>query len=300
MASKVSIIIASVNRSDQLEQTVESILQQSYLPCEIIISIPDATHVTAKTTEMAGVKVLLGPRGSCHQRNTALDNVSPDSRYVFFFDDDMELCRSYIEATVALMEGHPGVVVVVGEMILDAANRKWVSREEAIQLCQAGQKALDESRRQGAEFSVRKYGQTCNMAVRWSTAQAERFDENLPLYGWMEDLDYSHRLRRYGQVVICHNSLAVHLGWRGGRMSGKKMGYSQIVNPLYLWRKNRCLSLVTVIYRHWLWQIAANVVGSVLRDQDVDRPGRLIGNIVAVKDLMLGRAHPTLILSGRL
>jgi GT2 family glycosyltransferase len=297
MTPKVSIIIASINRSDQLEQTVESVLRQSYLPGEIIVSVPDKSHVTTATAQMPLVKVIFGPRGSCHQRNTALDSVSPDSRYVLFLDDDMELCGSYLGSIVKLMERHPEVVAVIGELMLD---RRRASREQAVRVCQARQKALDESGDQDVEFSVRKYGETCNLAVRWARAHAERFDENLPLYGWMEDLDYSHRLRKYGEIVLCHNSLAVHLGWKGGRMPGKKMGYSQIVNPLYLWRKNRFPSLTTVICRHWFRHIAANVVGSVIRDRDVDRPGLLIGNMVAVKDVMLGRAHPTLILSERL
>ena len=36
----------------------------------------------------------------------------------------------------------------------------------------------------------------CNMVVRYSTARKVRFDETLPLYAWLEDRDYSHRVTK--------------------------------------------------------------------------------------------------------
>jgi GT2 family glycosyltransferase len=296
--AKISVIIASVNRSEQLHLTIESILKQRYQPNEIIISVPDLAHVSPATREMCGVRVVLGSRGSCQQRNAALNSVLSDSDYVFFFDDDIELCASYIAVTVALMQRHPTLAVVLGTLIVDGANGQRVSREQAIECCRAAEGSMAGS--DEVKFASRPYGSACSMAVRWSWARTERFDENLPLYGWLEDLDYSYRLRQFGEVVICHNASAVHLGWRGGRVSGRKLGYSQIVNPLYLWRKNRCLPLLTIVYRHWFWHVVANIAGSVLQDSDVDRKGRLIGNVIALRDVIRGSAHPRLVLSERL
>lgn len=286
------MIIASAHRAEQLEQTVTSVLRQSCLPEEILVCVSDRNHVTASTFQYDKVTVLVGPKGSCHQRNTGLSNVSPGTDYVFFFDDDIELSLSYIEMTVALMERHRNVTVAVGAMLLDAANGQPVNRAEAVRLCRESDRTFS-SPDTRLTFSPRTSGSACAMAVRWSAAAQERFDENLPLYGWLEDLDYSYRVGAHGLVVQCHNSHAVHLGWRGGRVSGRALGYSQIVNPLYLWKKNRCLPLLKVLYRHWLWHFAANVSGVLSRDRDVDRLGRLVGNFRGLKSLLLGRLDPS-------
>ena len=75
------------------------------------------------------------------------------------------------------------------------------------------------------------------MAIRLEHARSVRFDENLPLYGWLEDVDFSHQLSRTGKIVDVSAVAGVHLGIKMGRTPGKKFGYSQIVNPIYLIQK---------------------------------------------------------------
>src|SRR5271157_4308535 len=43
----------------------------------------------------------------------------------------------------------------------------------------------------------------CNMAFRVAPICAHhlRFDENLPLYGWAEDVDFSRQIAPYGRIV---------------------------------------------------------------------------------------------------
>ena len=42
-----------------------------------------------------------------------------------------------------------------------------------------------------------------------------RFDENLPLYGWLEDVDFCRQLARYGRIVKNIRLIGVHLGSKG-------------------------------------------------------------------------------------
>ena len=53
------------------------------------------------------------------------------------------------------------------------------------------------------------------MAIRMSAAQGMRFDENLPLYGWQEDIDFTRRLGRHGRQVSTGAVTGVHLGGHG-------------------------------------------------------------------------------------
>jgi hypothetical protein len=86
----------------------------------------------------------------------------------------------------------------------------------------------------------------------------------------------------------------VHLGAKSGRTSGKRLGYSQVMNPVYLARKGtypwkRALRSIS---RH----LAINLVRSVRPEAWVDRRGRLLGNGLALIDLCRGRIVPERIL----
>ena len=89
--------------------------------------------------------------------------------------------------------------------------------------------------------------------------------------------------------------LGVHLGIKSGRVSGKRFGYSQIANPVYLIRKGTipaAFALDSDRRATWL----ANVVRSVWPEPHIDRRGRLRGNILASAHLLSGRIEPEHIL----
>ena len=84
------------------------------------------------------------------------------------------------------------------------------------------------------------------MIVRTAPVLAHglRFDDNLPLYGWLEDIDFARSIAPYGRVVKSMLLRGVHLGVKRGRTSGVKLGYSQIANPLYMLRKGTFAALM--------------------------------------------------------
>jgi hypothetical protein len=88
--------------------------------------------------------------------------------------------------------------------------------------------------------------------------------------------------------------MGVHLGVKTGRTSGVRLGYSQIVNPIYLSKKG------TMSWQHARKQIsknvAANLARSIYPEPWIDRHGRLKGNLLAFMDLVLGKASPARIL----
>jgi hypothetical protein len=112
----------------------------------------------------------------------------------------------------------------------------------------------------------------------------------LPLYGWLEDVDFSRQLARFGRVVSTDATRGVHLGVKQGRQRGVKLGYSQVANPLYLIGKGTMSPrrALTLIARN----LAANTVRSLRAEPWVDRRGRLIGNVRAMLDLVTGRLDP--------
>ncbi len=136
----------------------------------------------------------------------------------------------------------------------------------------------------------------CNMVVRLAPVHENKieFDQTLPLYGWQEDVDFSRRIASLGNIVRSDSLTGVHLGTKRGRVSGVRLGYSQIANPIYL----VCKGTVSLSFSCQLMMknVVANFVRVFWPESHVDRRGRLKGNMLAFLDLLRGRLHPGRIL----
>jgi hypothetical protein len=49
---------------------------------------------------------------------------------------------------------------------------------------------------------------------------------------WLEDLDFASRVGQVARLISTDLIWGVHLGAKGGRTSGLRFGYSQVVNPM--------------------------------------------------------------------
>jgi glycosyltransferase involved in cell wall biosynthesis len=290
-STRVSVIICSIGRPAVLNDTVQSLLNQSYAVDEILIGVPSRQDVMQATHQHPAVKLLLTATGLTVQRNACLSQVRPSSELIAFVDDDMEFSSSYMAAMVALFKEHPDVVASSGTLLYDGGVGKCMSRQSARQVC-----ALDQAGwREGGDIhtSPRRFAYGCNMVYRASAIRNIWFDERLPLYGWLEDSDFSHAVTKGRKGAVTNGgACAVHLGWRGGRIPGRRLGFSQIVNPYYLWHKSRVFSLGHIVIQCWLRCLVGNALGLVSGEPVEDRPGRLHGNVLGFLHLLSGRVDP--------
>ena len=208
-----------------------------------------------------------------------------------FYADDFLSAEGYIPALRSLFAQHPDVVMATGRVLADGVHGPGLSHAEGLAILA---RAPVPPGKPQPEDSYSVYG--CNMAFR---AQAfrdhpERFDEDLPLYAWLEDMDLSRRMARFGRVVRDASLIGVHLGTKAGKSPGLHFGYSQIANPAYLIRKGsvRPAPVVKLACRN----LAANLVKSLRPEPWIDRRGRLRGNLLALADLIRGRSAPGRIL----
>jgi glycosyltransferase involved in cell wall biosynthesis len=289
--TRVSVIICSIGRRAVLNDTVQSLLNQSYAVDEILIGVPSTQDVMKSTHQHPAVKLLLTPTGLTAQRNACLSQVRPSSELIAFVDDDMEFSPSYMAAMVALFKAHPDLVATSGTLLYDGGVGKCLSRQSARQLC-----ALNETGwREGNHIhtSPRRFAYGCNMVYRASAIRNIWFDERLPLYGWLEDSDFSHASTKGRRAPLTNcAAYAVHLGWRGGRIGGRRLGFSQIVNPFYLWQKSRVFSLAHIVIQCWLRCLVGNILGLISGEAIEDRPGRLRGNALGFLHLLSGQVDP--------
>jgi GT2 family glycosyltransferase len=293
MPLKVSIVIASKGRPVELGRWVQHIDRQTVKPHVVIFSVPAAEDLPSDIGQ--DIKTIINGRsGSCLQRNAGLEIALPDADIVAFFDDDYVPSKFCVERIIEFFALFPNVAAANGIILADGINSPGIPYDTA-------QKIVDELDSSNAARDEKVhvvqtlsglYG--CNMAFRSVAIGAERFDENLPAYGWQEDIDFAARVGKRGAIVKTNAFWGVHQGVKGARTSGTRLGYSQIVNPLYLARKGtmqtgEALRLVvrTVLKNH----------ARALRPEPwVDRRGRCKGNWRAIGDVMMGRADPSKIL----
>ncbi len=285
---KIAVGIASAGRPATLLETVAYIDSLERRPDRIIVCVPNPDDA-AGLSGRPGVELTVGPRGLTCQRNRIIQAASPDMDVLVFLDDDFVPAPGFVPRMAAVFTENPDVVIATGDVLADGILGSGLTQSEAVQIIRnAGEK--DEQVRD----IYNAYG--CNMAVRLAPIVENRlaFDEALPLYGWLEDVDFSRAIARYGRSVRISGACGVHLGVKSGRQPGKRLGYSQVANPVYLMRKG------TMSGTRALAQIGRNILanarGALLNDRAIDRRGRLNGNILALADVLVGRASPMRIL----
>lgn len=282
---RIAVGIATAGRPGILAETLRLLERQVRRPDAVLVCAPTPADVEPATEDCRRVKTFFGVRGSSVQRNVLIDQAEAFN-IILFIDDDFILDDAYICALERLHLSYPSVAMFTGDVLRDGVTTGGLSIAEAIAAISAAPKNIETT----LEEIYNGYG--CNMSVRLDILKRERirFDENLPLYGWLEDVDFSRAVARHGGIARSRELRGVHLGNKAGRQPGKRLGYSQIANPIYIYRKGN-LSL-----RRALVQISRNLAANFVRlmraDPFVDRRGRAFGNLVALLDLATGRLMP--------
>lgn len=280
--------IATVGRPSLLRAVIDELSRQTRLADRIVVCAPAPDDVAGIAPDLS-VDVVIGSRGLTRQRNAIIERV-PSCDILQFFDDDFIPAPTYLAEVERVFATSPDVVMATGSLVADGIIGPGIEIGEARERL-----AADAADGPGTVEPVAN-GYGCNMAVRLAAVRAMqcRFDERLPLYGWLEDVDFSRQLARQGRIVRLSAARGVHLGVKQGRQSGVRLGYSQIANPIYLSRKGTCPWPRTL--RQMGRNMAMNLARTLHPEPYVDRAGRVVGNLKAVRDLITGRLDPQRIL----
>jgi len=289
----IAVGIATAGRREVLAEMASFLARQQRLP-DLLVICP----VGPNDVDMAELQrfprptlVVNGPVGLPAQRNRILSAVT-DADVIVFFDDDFFADERYLANIETLFSDHPDVSAATGYLLADGAVGPGLTVAQGLDIVRSDRGWM---RSDVPMFDFDgTYG--CNMAFRLEPVRRYKilFDENLPLYGWQEDIDFSMQLQPHGRIVKSEALRGVHLGIKIGRTSGVRFGYSQIANPIYLLRKG------TMSWKHARMLMGRNLLANLARsfrpEPWVDRKGRLKGNLLALMDLTIGRISPRRIL----
>ncbi|MCE2574200.1 glycosyltransferase [Komagataeibacter sp. FNDCR2] len=289
---KITVGIATSGRPAILRETIAELRRQSHAPRRIIVCAPTPADV-AGLSPAPDLEILQGPRGLAHQRNVILDHVD-QADVILFFDDDFLPDRDYLAVCANAFASAADIVGTTGRVLADGAKGPGLTVDGARRML-ADPRINNTTTQPALQPAWNGYG--CNMAYRLSVIREAglRFDERLPLYAWYEDIDFSRQMGRLGRIVRANGAKGIHLGSKLGRTPGRRLGYSQVANPLYLSRKG------TFPLDHALRSIGRNIAMNALRslwsEPYIDRRGRIVGNWLALRDALRGSLSPEKILT---
>lgn len=302
-SARLAIGIATRGRPAILCESLEELNTQVRQPDAILVTYADRSDIGEAPGRFPHVRFVQSAPGLTTQRNTILDDLKHFD-FVTFLDDDFWLAPDYLSIVENVLLNNPTIAVVTGTVLADGINGLGLELPQAHAILNAAPRfpfppsSAPSSASSSAPVTFNPvfnaYG--CNMTFRLQPIQKHhlRFDEQLPLYGWYEDVDFSRQVAAFGDVIKIDQAYGVHLGVKSGRQSGLRLGYSQVANPVYLARKGSV---------GWPYAIASmtsrsakNLVFSLRPEPMIDRRGRLMGNVQAWSDLVQGTLHPTRIL----
>jgi glycosyltransferase involved in cell wall biosynthesis len=286
----VAVIVATKGRPEVVRALTQALREQTSQPEALIVSACDPADVEGVSAVNPAVRIVFGPPGLPRQRNAALALVPSTTDVIVFFDDDFIPSRYWIERVRKSFERTPDIVSLTGEVLADGIKTEGIEWTHGVKI--VADADASRSEHDGGKISWREnYSPLgCNMAFRHAAMADLRFDERLVLYAWQEDRDFGARIGRRGRMAWTDALWGVHLGIKGGRVRGRKLGYSQIVNPRYLVAKGTMR--ISDAVRLAAGNVIANAVKSLRPEPYIDRAGRLTGNLLGLFDLITGKWKP--------
>lgn len=284
---RIAVAIATTGRPGIVDQTAARWTGQTRPYDRLVFSLANDSDLGAAARALPGAEALTGPKGLTKQRNRILDHLGSDCDLVVFGDDDYVPSRRFLELTEKIFAANSKLAILSGWVVADGINTQGIAFEDAVEIVDDWD-AHPERANPSIIPMTHAYG--CNMIIRPAAKSDLRFDERLPLYGWLEDLDFSRRMAPYGEILRAHKIIGVHMGVKGGRQSGVKLGYSQVANPMYFVKKGTMPAGEAM--KNIARNMTANAVKTLRPEPWVDRSGRLRGNLLALADALRGRQHP--------
>jgi len=244
---RLSAIIATKGRPDDLAGTLESLARCDPAPAEVVVVDGDAERSAEPVVEAARehaaapLHYVASPAGLTPQRNRGVREAQGD--VVVFLDDDVDV-DPRLFAVLGDAYRDPAVVGATGHVIEGGERRFGNKRSAARRLLFGGEEGtmtrFGYPRRLQDLHSERdvEFMQGCLMSARRETVEQVGFDERLPGYALAEDEDFSYRLSRVGRVRYLPDAVVDHKN-TGFRSTGtRRFNRDVVVNRTYLFRKN--------------------------------------------------------------
>lgn len=261
---KMSLIICTKNRIDDMRRLFETIDIQSSIPEEIIIV--DSSNNTDTENFIKGIKnnfesdirYFHTEPGLTYQRNYGINQATGD--VIFFTDDDglfdkdyfLELIKCYDDESVGGVGPRITNCVMKSRISSFLRDMFLFSRANGDGVLQSsGFPAFQHASNMDRIKETEIIGGFCS--YRKKVFEKFRFDENLRGYAFMEDVDFSYRVSREFKLLYNPFSMVYHNESTTDRIDQRRYFRMIINNHYYLTRKNDGISIKNIIPIMWAY-----------------------------------------------
>jgi len=133
-AINISVVIPTIDRADSLQRTLTSLLDQSYMPKEIIVVDASDDPIDMSQCEMSdscSISVIHSKIASvCIQRNIGIRQAI--GNYIFICDDDIQVSKNYLSEIAHYFKNNQDEVIVTGRVLEKDKNEYWNYRVQEI------------------------------------------------------------------------------------------------------------------------------------------------------------------------
>lgn len=251
----VSVVIATYNRRDLVQEAIHSVLRQTFKDFELIVVIDgtdDTPQALAPMAEQGLLKIINDKhRGLVGARNRGIAEAR--GKYLAIFDDDDLWPEDKLQWQVELMEAHPDWAMVYGYSDIFETGKESMERDPLTPGLLAYETMLQKCR-------VRSPGQTLMRTEQ--IRQIGGFDDQCP---GTDDWDLYLRLYQFGKIHAeprtglkyrfhpFNTSSHVRLMYNGGTfIRHRHIGRFPSLQNFRIWRaqKKQCRGYVFFIGTH--------------------------------------------------
>lgn len=270
-ANKISVIICTKDRYDDIKNLLSDLATQTLLANEIIIV--DATEMPQSlgdySNRLSPIVHIHSLPGLTRQRNVGVENAHGD--FLFFFDDDVRLENNYLAEVMAvfLQDNHKKIGGVMGKIVME---NEWYNRQKLIIkikhnlvllnkiLFQHNYNGNGKFRLSGfpthpGELNQSRFIECLSgglTAYRRQVFEKIKFDENLKKYGYMEDSDSSKQLKDAGYLAYyCATARLRHMKSGGNRLKRYALLKMMVIYYYYLFNKHWAKDFYRWIFFYW-------------------------------------------------
>ena len=187
---QISVVIASLGRPSEIKSLADLLHRQVHQPNRVILSVERPEDVPDDLPPH--IEIIYGSRGASVQRNRGIDLALGGCDLVAFLDDDYVPSKYFLLGAVSLFTLNADIAGATGLVLADGVTSGGIGMDGALA-------TIQEYENSSSDFAVKMvdvcYAYGCNMVFRASAISDIRFDENLPLYSWQEDVDFAARVQ---------------------------------------------------------------------------------------------------------
>lgn len=299
MMHRISLVVATKDRPDDLGRLLSSLHNQSVRPAEVVVVDAGRNPVEAVVLSFPGLHpryLRHWPPSGAAQRNAGIRACDPAATLIGFADDDTTFEPEAFANMLRFWQNAPPDVLGAAFNIRNYPDRGRQRLKHSRLVCRLG---LYSPRPGGVAPSgwqtvlgelaeTRFVDWLPSTAVIWrrEVFGEHLFDEFFESYSYLEDLDFSYSVSRKGRLAVVAGAGYRHFPSPHGRISPRRFGQYEVRNRLYFVRKHnlslaRCRLALAIRFGMSVWAAAPRLDGRLLE--------RARGNVDAVLERLAFR-----------